>query len=98
MTEGERTYTDQRGYAHTTLDPTRCAPQWTHDGVTYEGCAFATGATLPWCATAVDSWNVYVKGNKGFCKMTSHGGYCDLVNECTTDGQGGSGYLKKCIS
>ena len=97
MTEGERTYTDKYGYEHTVFDPTPCAPQWTHDGVTYKGCAYATGATYPWCATLVDSWNVYVKGNRGFCKMRSDGGYCDLFNECTTDGRGGSGHLKKCI-
>ena len=96
MTEGERTFTNQRGHLKKTTDPAECVKQWALDGITYTGCAYATGATLPWCATKVDHNGEYVKGNKGYCKMTTDGGFCNLHPECTTDGAGGS--LKaKCL-
>ena len=96
MTEGERSYTDQNGYTKTTTVPAECVTQWTHDSVTYKGCAYSTGATIPWCATIVDHNGVYVAGNKGFCKLKEDGGHCELHPECTTDGLGGQ-QISKCI-
>ena len=97
MTEGKRTSTDQYGNVRTTYHPRPCAAQWTYDGVTYRGCAYATGAHKPWCATQVTPNGQYVSGKGDSCKMRWDGGYCDLdVNECTTDGNEGQ-QLRKCL-